>query len=441
METDHPIRRWLRTASEPVDGASLALFRILFGLFMFAGVVRFFAYGWIEQLYVEPTFFFTYEGFDWVRPWPGWGMYAHFAVLGVLALLVAVGLYTRVSLALFFAAFTYVELLDKTNYLNHYYLVSLLAFWMMCMPVGSTWSVDAWRGRTTSSSVPRWCVWALRAQIGMVYVFAGIAKIQPDWLLHAEPLTTWFAVRRDMPLMGPLLARPEAAYFASWFGALFDLSFPFWLSSSRARPYAFAVGVTFHVVTGLLFPIGMFPWIMMAAATVFFSPSWPRRLLSRRFPSLSDVTLRAGRPLSMPAATLVVLFLAVQALLPLRKHLHPGPVAWSEAGFRFSWHVMVMEKTGVVWFHVRDVDDGKTWVVHPPSYLSPRQRKMMVASPDMIAQMARRIADDFRARGHEHVEVRAEAYASLNGRPSAPLLADVDLLERDAVSAVLPLER
>ena len=52
----------------PVDGSSAAVFRIAFGLVCLAGVLRFFAHGWVSELYVEPVHHFTYLGFAWVNP-------------------------------------------------------------------------------------------------------------------------------------------------------------------------------------------------------------------------------------------------------------------------------------------------------------------------------------------------------------------------------------
>ena len=131
--------------SRPVSGASAAAFRIAFGLLGFAAVVRFAAKGWISELYIEPAHHFTYSGFWWVQPWPAWGMYAHFVLLGIASLCVAVGFKYRVSIAAFFLLFTYVELIDKTTYLNHYYWVSLVSLPMIFMPLDRYASVDAWR--------------------------------------------------------------------------------------------------------------------------------------------------------------------------------------------------------------------------------------------------------------------------------------------------------
>src|SRR5687768_9255986 len=134
-----------KTLFEPIDLTSFVAFRVLFGLLMSASMGRFLVKGWVEEFYLQPTFFFTYPGFSWVQPWPAWGMYAHVSLLALLALLIAGGWYYRVSTVLFCALFTYLELLDQTNYLNHYYLISLISFLMVFCPLHRTFSIDAWR--------------------------------------------------------------------------------------------------------------------------------------------------------------------------------------------------------------------------------------------------------------------------------------------------------
>jgi len=203
-----------------VDAASLAAFRMLFGWLMAVSMIRFMAHGWVDEFYVQPTYHFTWELMPWVRPLPGPLMHALFAVLIVLAIAVAAGACYRVSAWLFFLGFTYIELIDKTTYLNHYYLVSLLAGLLSVMPAHRVWSVDARRRHTPdSSTIPAWTINTLRFQIALVYLFAGLAKINTDWLRDAEPLRIWLAARSDLPVVGPFLAEWWAAYAFSWLGA------------------------------------------------------------------------------------------------------------------------------------------------------------------------------------------------------------------------------
>ena len=463
------IDRLVEFLRQPVDIASLAAFRVIFGLVMLVSVVRFWQRGWIDELYIEPAYHFTYWGFEWVRVWPAWGMYVHFAALAVLALCVALGLFYRASVVLFFLGFTYVELIDKATYLNHYYLISVLSFLMIFLPLHRGWSLDAWIGALRRpdlrvGTTPRWCLWTVRTQVGLVYFFAGVAKLKGDWLWNARPLSIWLATHTDLPVLGPLLAEPWVAYAASWFGAIFDLTIVAWLLWPRTRLAAFAVVVAFHVATAELFYLGMFPGIMIGNALIFFSPSWPRRWLAglprpepagpaepaapterterteraeptepaateRAEPTEPATAGRAAPPSPARAAWthrlglgLLGVHFLVQAFLPLRHHLYPGDVCWTEEGFRYAWHVMLVEKVGRVVYHVTDPRTRRTWLVYPREYLTPMQEKQMSFQPDMILALAHHIARDFAGRGVPGAEVRAEAYVSWNGRPSRLLL-------------------
>jgi len=130
---------------KPTHIAPLATLRIAFGVMMLISTVRFVMRGWVSAFYIKPQFHFTFYGFGWVKPMGETGTYALFAVMALAAICIAIGLFYRIAAVLFFLTFTYVELLDKTTYLNHYYLVSIIAFLLILVPAGSYFSVDAWR--------------------------------------------------------------------------------------------------------------------------------------------------------------------------------------------------------------------------------------------------------------------------------------------------------
>ena len=417
------IDRGLLAACHPVCADSAAAFRIAFGLLGLFAVCRFAAHGWIAELYIEPEHHFKYLGFEWVQAWPAWAMYLHFALLGAASLGVALGYRYRLSVTAFFVLFTYVELIDKTTYLNHYYWVSLVSLLMIFMPLHRTASLDArrnpaWRSDTISAWVP----WALRAQLGVVYLFSGIAKLNPDWLLHAQPLRIWLYNSGDLALVGPLLRETWVAYAMSWAGAAFDLTIVGWLLWRRSRPFAYVVVVAFHVATWILFPIGMFPWIMILGTLIFFSPEWPHRLLARlrRRPAPAAVfgplsTAPPGRAARV-AAVALGLFALAQVIVPLRHWAYPGDVRFTEEGYRFAWRVMLTEKTGYAQFRVTDSVTRQEWLAFPEDYLTPLQVERMAYQPDMILETAHAIADNFNQQGRE-VEVRADVFVTLNGRP------------------------
>jgi len=112
------------------NAAPLAVFRLLFGIMMLASIVRFWYNGWIETLYIDPEFHFSYYGFQWIKPL-GQYTYLLFFICGLSAVFIAFGYKYRLAIIAFFLSFTYIELIDKTTYLNHYYFISVLSFFIL----------------------------------------------------------------------------------------------------------------------------------------------------------------------------------------------------------------------------------------------------------------------------------------------------------------------
>lgn len=410
----------------PVDAASLAAFRIAFGSLMVWEVLRFFANGWIRGTWIRPKFHFTYDGFEWVRPWPGTGMYVHFAVMGAAALCVALGFRYRAAAAVLFLTFTWVFLCEQAAYLNHFYLIALLAFLMVCLPAHRAWSLDArLRPALDTGTVPAWALYLLRFQIAVPYVFGGIAKISPDWL-RGEPIRAWLRESSDFPVLGRFFGEEWCVYLFAYGGLLLDLFIVPLLLWRRTRTPAFLVALAFHGMNALLFDIGIFPPMMAAASTIFFDPAWPRRLL-KRLPAPEPAPLPPPRA---PRAVLagLALWAAWQTLMPLRHFAYPGDVNWTEEGHRFSWHMKLRDKEGSGRIRVAFPQEGRAIDVNPRDWLTTRQEREMWTHPDQLLEFAHFLRDEFRGKGHSAVEVRAEVWVSLNGRPRA-LLVDpqVDL--------------
>lgn len=438
--TQGKLERLTQALLRPVDLAWLVALRVFFGLALGVSMVRFIQYGWIERFFVQPRFHFKYWGFEWVEPLSSQGMHALFVGLAVCAFLMVVGLAYRLAAFLFALGFTYIHLIDVAIYLNHYYLAALVAWLLFLSPAGRAWSLDALILRKLGRAPRPECAAAwqylFRFQVGIVYFFAGIAKLQPDWLIHAQPLRIWLGASAELPIVGPILALDFVPLFMSWAGFLYDTTIVAWLSFPKTRPYAYVVVLVFHTLTRLLFPIGMFPVIMSTAALVFFSPSWPRVILGRIFKGLQSFTpsieAHAVRPLRWQKALLAVggLYCLFQALMPVRFLAYGGNVLWHEQGMRYSWRVMVRAKGGSTTFIVKNKLTGRTWHVSPSEYLNPLQEAEMSSQPDLILQLAHHIKKDMDQRGLGPVEVRVEALVSLNGRRAVPLIdPNVDLAQ------------
>ena len=413
----HTQAAWWSRLFEQTAVAPLAFFRVAFGLVMVWEVWRYFTYGWIARYYMDPVYYFTYLGFDWIHPWPGNGMVIHFALLAVLGVMIAAGLFYRLSAVLFFLGFTYVFLLDQTQYLNHFYLVSLLSFLLIFVPANRYLSLDSLlRPGIRSRMVPAWTVWLMRFQVAVPYFFGGIAKINPDWL-RGSPMYFWLGERTDFPLIGQWFTERWMAYLFSYGGLFFDLLVVPFLLWRRTRTPALIVMTLFHLTNYRLFNIGIFPWLMMIATWILFAPDWLQRTRLWRLGGVPDqgvLTSMTPYPRQRLVASILAVYIAFQVLFPLRHYFYPSYVSWSEEGHNFAWHMKLRGKGGDIQFYVVDHASGEREEVDLSLYLNDRQIGKMSVRPDMILQFAHDLAADYTAIGRSDFGIYVDSWATLN---------------------------
>ncbi len=472
---------------EPKNILSLVVFRIAFGAIMLWEVVRYFEKDWIRTYWMKPDFNFTYEWFEWVKPWGGEGMIFHFYLLGILSVLIMLGLFYRLATVLMFFAFSYVFLLEQARYLNHFYLVVLICFLMMFIPAHKKYSLDAMLWKNLKGDwVPAWAIVLLQFQIGAAYFFGGIAKMNYDWLILVEPMKHWLIEEMDYPLIGQFFDEAWMAYFMSWSGFFLDLLAPFLSLFRRTRPFMFAAILTFHFMNDQLFQIGIFPWFMILASTIFFPADWLKRLIETvkqnhknrgviilggavlfsliglYFHSKPEkdqgfelipflvagfggailiwlfIDLFAGQavPIKKKTAKEVVPSFAyrnlivvltgvwafVQITVPLRHYIIPGNVSWTEEGHRFSWHMKLRSKASKLKFFAYDPVSKKSEEINPKKYLRSWQFAKMRTRPYMIHQFAKYLDKKLKEQGKGNYEIRVEAFARLNYRPYQPFI-------------------
>ncbi len=413
----------------------LVSFRIIFGGLMFVATLRTMLLGWVDKFYLEPQFFFKYYGFEWISVCGGaWGIYTVYVLLLLSSLGIMLGAFYRFSSILFFILFTYTELLDVTHYLNHYYLVTCISFLSCCLPLHQYLSVDVYLNPNLKRlTIPYYCIFVLQLQLAIVYFYAGIAKLHSDWLLDAQPLRIWLAQRANFPLLGPLLSWPSTALLFAWAGAIFDLSIPFLLWWKKSRVYAYVSVLLFHLMTAMLFYIGLFPYFMMGMTIIFFSTAWHKKIITifGRIFILTLSKLKQVGSQTQPYSNQVlgihtvyryvlIGFMSFQLLFPLRHWLYPGNVLWTEEGFRFAWKVMVLEKRGHAVFTVTDGE--RTSIVRNLDFLTEKQELMMSYQADLILQFAKHLAKVYQQKGYQDPVVTVDCQVSWNGRLSRPYI-------------------
>ena len=410
---------------QPVKAAPLAVFRIIFGCLMLFSTLRFLSQNWVEAYYINPTFHFKYFGFEFVKDF---GVYTYllYAITLLASLGIVLGYKYRLSTVLFFLSFTYCELIDKTYYLNHYYFVSIIGFLLIFLPAHRYFSIDAKREpKLAFTDIPRYNILVIQLMLFIVYFYAGLAKLNSDWLLRAMPLQIWLPSLYDLPLLGDVFQKQWMHYLMSWSGMLYDLSIPFLLFYKRTRVFAFVLVVVFHVLTRVLFPIGIFPYVMILSTLIFFDAAFHEKIISvlRRFFRLKDqpkkVILEWIPNVKNRIITgLLVVFFTIQFLFPFRYLMYPDELFWTEEGYRFSWRVMLMEKGGYVQYKIVNPETKNWFYVDHSQFLTPYQEKQLRTQADFILQFATFLEGHFRTKGIKNPEVYVDSYISLNGRLS-----------------------
>ena len=389
-------------------------------------------------MYIDPSFHFTFYGFEWVTPLGNY-TYLLFFICGLSAFFVAIGYRYYMSIIIFFLSFTYIELMDKTTYLNHYYFVSILSFLMIFLPSNSSYSVDSYLQKKSFKYTPKWCVDSIKLLLFIVYFYSGLAKINKDWLFEAQPLKIWLTTGSyDFPLIGSNLMQQEwFHYFMSWGGMFYDLLIPFLLISTRTRVFGFLLVIFFHLFTVLLFPIGMFPYIMIMSSLIFFSSKTHKKILDFILKPFIDKikSIREMKIINIQkeriSLIVVSVFFIIQFLFPFRYSLYPGELFWNEQGYRFSWRVMLMEKKGYTTFKVVNKENNNSFYIMNNNFLTDFQERQMSFQPDFIIEYAHFLGTYYKNLGLNDIEIYADSYVALNGRISKRFIdPKIDLLKQ-----------
>jgi len=374
-----------------IDNTGLVLWRVVFGLLITIEAFGAIATGWVKRTLVEPEFTFNFIGFDFLQPLPGNGMYFYFALMGVFGLCVMLGYKYRYSMAAYALMWTAVYLMQKTSYNNHYYLMMLLCWIMVFLPANRWFSLDARRNPALKSpSMPQWVKITVILQVGIVYTYASIAKLYPDWL-DATVAQYFMSGKKHYWLIGDLLQQGWVHWCIAYVGILFDLLIVPLLLWKRTRVVAFWISVFFHLFNSIVFQIGIFPYMSMAFAFFFFSSETLQKwfLLKRKI-VYTDGQIMVPKYKPVLISVLSVYFI-IQLSLPLRHWFFKDDVLWTEEAHRLSWRMMLRSKRGLLTVWIEDKSTGERERYGYSSLLSAKQNRNVRTKPDLLWQLAQRI--------------------------------------------------
>lgn len=411
-----------------VDNSPLIFWRIWFGLILFFEATGALALGWVGETFVEAPFTFTFFGFEWLRIFNGPIMYGWYGLMAAAALGIILGWRYRFNMVLYSLLWTGSYLMQKTHYNNHYYLLMLLC-WAMCfLPANAYFSLDVKRNPALRKlSCPNWCLKFFVAQLAIVYFYAAVAKLYPDWMA-GRPVEIWFRAKANYPIIGPLLVKEGVAQIVAWSGIIFDFLVIPMLIWRRTRWFAVIFSVFFHLFNSIVFQIGGFPYLMLGTLVFFFPPEASRKRFFKKKEAISPSSFQPNKAVIWGLG----LYFLIQIALPLRHHLIPGHPNWTEEGHRLAWRMMLRSKSGSLSFRIVDPATGKTWSAKPTEFTTRRQALRVAIRPDMLWQLVQEMKKKYQEEGFEQIEIYAENRVSLNGHGFSNLIdPQIDLAKED----------
>jgi hypothetical protein len=421
-----------RALFQPTAIYPLVALRIAFGMAMAMWSLSMLVSGMVSKLFIDPHFFFSYRGLDWIRPLSSFGMHAIFVIIFLSSILITIGWFFRISAIVFITCFAYVVLIDRANYLTYFYYVLLISIMLMLSPAHRLFSIDLIRKPSLRVDyVPRWIILAFQIQIAMVFFFAGMAKLNADWLFSGRPVAIWLSdIAARYGFADTWISNSGIVALAfSWFLVLFDFIVPHFLLDQRSSIKAFQLVVFVQLFGVLLLPTGFFPVLLIFSCIVFLPIDLLHAAISRMSYFLYDIFQFKGDVFKVGGSYLlqfrdkkifplfIFCFLAVQILLPVALFLKWGSAEWSDKAFAFSWKIGLQEKRGEIKFWAVDSITGEEYLLNLNKYLTSYQQERMIDNRELILQFAKHLQQQPKITASSNpVNLRAQASISFNGR-------------------------
>ncbi len=268
-----------------------------------------------------------------------WMAALFFILWAVVAALLLVGCRTRLMTVLSFIILMSVH--DRNVYVltGADTMMRVMSFWMLFVPLGQYYSVDAWlarrRGKPLPTTVDAFPVRMMQLQVALVYVFAGLLKLLGDTWREGDALA--YVLQLDTMLLPPGVwfrgVAPDGLLRVLTYGTiLVELSFVALVFAPVAQPplrlLGLALGAALHLGIGILLSIPDFSLVMLISYLLFLEPEWIvaaerwlRRRLNRSLPASLPQAV-GGNPDAMdspqvhwtPSRRLLTVFLAVMML-------------------------------------------------------------------------------------------------------------------------------
>ncbi|HBD25689.1 HTTM domain-containing protein [Flavobacterium sp.] len=388
----------MKSIFQAIDNSPLIVFRIFFGFLVACESFGAILTGWVKRVLIDPEFTFSFIGLEWLQPLPGFGMYYYFSLMGFFGLAIMLGYRYRIAIISYTILWAGVYFMQKSSYNNHYYLLLLISFLLIFLPANRYASLDVKQNRVSEEkTMPYWISLLFIIQIGIVYVYAAVAKFYPDWL-DGTFTRNLLVSSTEIIALKKLFLQKWFYLFIAYMGILFDLLIVPLLLFKRTRIIALIASLTFHIFNAVFLEIGVFPFFALTFALFFYEPETIRRLFLRKKPKLEDENVNQNFYGKRIAYFLMIPYLVIQLLLPLRHHFIEGDVLWTEEGHRLSWRMMLRERSGYIVIRIKDLKTGEESFYDYSKNITDKQVQNLATKPDFIWQYCQRIKKEYQEK-------------------------------------------
>ena len=286
---------------------------------------------------------------------------------------------------------------------------------MAFLPANKYYSIDVKNNSNLLSiSMPNWCRLIIILQLFIVYTYASIAKMYPDWL-DLTVAKNLMASRKDYYIIGDIIQQQWFLYIIAYAGILFDLLIVPLLLWKRTRKWAFFASIFFHLFNSVVFQIGIFPYLSLAFTLFFFESKLIQKIFFKK-KQLYDKDEVSIPKYTKPLLIFASIYFVVQFALPLRHWIIKDNVLWTEEGHRLSWRMMLRSKAGIINYKVVNKATGIATKVKLDDYLTPKQKRIASTKPDVIWQFAQKLKEIYKKNGID-ISVFVDSKLSVNGKP------------------------
>ena len=192
----------------------------------------------------------------------------------------------------------------------------------------------------------------------------------------------WIQRKETISGFGSFFQYEPIIFGMAYSGLLLDLLIIPALLFKKTRVWGFILISLFHLMNSQLFEIGIFPWFMIAATSLYFDPGWFRKFINYfssnnwKISNNNNIKITeiysANQKFILPA---LAIWVCIQVIVPIRHFFIPGSVDWTEEGHRYSWHMMLRSKNAIGIYTAKDKKTGTEFVINPKKYLTTRQSR------------------------------------------------------------------